>query len=59
MKVLFIAEPLAQFACRRAEPRIAGMSLMDLVTVDLKLRWGWWGARRQTHLGTLQRSGQE
>ena len=32
MKVWFITKPLAEFTNRWAEPGIAGMSLMDLIT---------------------------
>jgi hypothetical protein len=32
MKVWFFTKPLAKFTCRWAEPGIAGMSLMDLIT---------------------------
>ena len=31
MEVWFVTKPLAKFAYRRAEPCIAGMSLMDLI----------------------------
>ena len=34
MKVLFATRQLAEFACRRAELSIAGMSLMDLITEE-------------------------
>jgi hypothetical protein len=34
MKVRFVTKPPAQFAGRWAEPGIAGMGLVDLITAD-------------------------
>jgi hypothetical protein len=36
MKVWFSTKPLAEFACRWAEPRVTRMAFVDLITVDKK-----------------------